>query len=383
MKKLFKTIFAGFLVMALPAMTMADDVIKINKPTSHLIPVSISGFPDEVTSVLKFDLAVLGIEVTEPADYAITGKDDGRIEATLTQTGVNRPIFVRAYAGGNERAQAHALANDIVKELRGTAPIFQTKIAFRLSHGISTEIAIADYDGFNPVVVTHDNVLVEEPTWVPGRRILLYPSWMNDKIEIYEHNLATGERRVFAGYPGPNLGAAVSPDGQKVALILSKSGSPNLYVCDMDGSNLKQLTHTKDDDSSPTWSADSREICFVCRHGRAILEKVSIDGGEATPVRVSGVYGNLTSPDWSPDGSKIAFTSGSGNFSICVMPSEGGEAEKLVAGEDPCWAPNSRTIIFTQRRSGRRVLCLLDVPTKHVKDVRQISGSCSEPSWAR
>jgi TolB protein len=113
------------------------------------------------------------------------------------------------------------------------------------------------------------------------------------------------------------------------------------------------------------------------------LQKISADGGTPVPVHVSGVYGNLTAPDWSPDGSKIAFTIGSGNFSICVMPAGGGEAEKLVAGEDPCWAPNSRTIIFTQRRNDRRVLCLLDVPTKHVKDIRQLSGSCSEPSWAR
>jgi len=166
-------------------------------------------------------------------------------------------------------------------------------------------------------------------------------------------------------------------------MILSKSGSPNLYVCDSDGSHLKQLTHTREEDSCPCWSSDSREICFVCRSGRALLQKISVNGGEAVPVHVSGVYGNLTAPDWSPDGSKIAFTSGSGNFWICVMPSGGGEAEKLVAGEDPCWAPNSRTIIFTQRRNAKRVLCLLDVPTKHVKDVRQISGSCSEPSWAR
>jgi Tol biopolymer transport system component len=114
------------------------------------------------------------------------------------------------------------------------------------------------------------------------------------------------------------------------------------------------------------------------------LQKIRIDGGQANPMHVGGVFGNLTSPDWSPDGSKIAFTSGSRPFNIWVMPAAGGEAEKLVAdGEDPCWAPNSRTIIFTQRRSEKRVLCLLDVPTKHVKDVRQISGSCSEPSWER
>jgi TolB protein len=219
---------------------------------------------------------------------------------------------------------------------------------------------------------------------VPGGRGLFYTSWKNGSPEIFEHNLATGARSMFAGYPGLNCSAEVSPDGQKVAMILSKGGSPNLYVCDLDGNHLKQLTHTRDEDSSPCWSSDSREICFACRSGRAVLQKVSVDGGEAVPVHASGVFGNnLTAPDWSPDGSKIAFTIGSANFSICVMPAEGGEAVRLVAGEDPCWAPNSRTIVFSQRRSGKRVLCLLDVPTKHVKDVGEISGSCSEPSWAR
>jgi TolB protein len=383
MKMKFKTVLAGVLLAALSFETRADDVIQITKQTTHLIPVSITGFTGEAASVLRFDLSVLGIQVQDPADYIVSGKDDGRVEGSLTQVGMDRPIFLRAYAGGNIRSQAHAFANDIVKELRQTSPIFHSKIAFRLTRGGSTEICVSDFDGYNPVVLTHDNALVEAPSWLPGGRGLLYTSWMNGNTEIYEHNLGTGARKVFAGYPGSSFSAEVSPDGQKVAMILSKSGSPNLYVCDIDGSHLKQLTHTRDEDSCPCWSSDSREICFVCRSGRAGLQKISVEGGEVVPLHVSGVYGNLTAPDWSPDGSKIAFTSGSGNFSICVMPAEGGEAEKLAAGEDPCWAPNSRTIIFTQRRSGKRVLCLLDEPTKHVKDVRQISGSCSEPSWAR
>jgi Tol biopolymer transport system component len=61
----------------------------------------------------------------------------------------------------------------------------------------------------------------------------------------------------------------------------------------------------------------------------------------------------------------------------------GGDAESLVAGEDPCWAPNSRTVVFTRRVNHNKVLSLLDAPTKHVKDVGQISGSCSQPAWAR
>jgi len=381
MKNYFKLVLTSMLLAA--AVVRGQDVIDIHRFATHVIPISITGFSGEADSVLRFDLSVLGIVVQEPADYTLNGRSDGRVEGTLSPAGGGRPIFSRIYNGGNMRAQAHALANDVVKALRQTAPIFQSRIAFRLKRGTSTEIAVSDYDGYNPAVVTHDGVLVESPTWLPGGRGLLYTSWLRGGTEIYEHNLASGARRVFAGYPGLCTSAVVSPDGEKVAMILSKNGSPNLYVSDIDGGNLRQLTRTRDEDSSPTWSPDSREICFVCRSGRAILQKISADGGDAVHIPVAGVYGNLTSPDWSPDGTTIAFTSGSGNFHIWVVPAHGGEATLEADGEDPCWAPNSRTIIFTQRAGDKHVLSLLDVPTKHVKTVRQISGSCSEPSWAR
>jgi hypothetical protein len=72
-----------------------------------------------------------------------------------------------------------------------------------------------------------------------------------------------------------------------------------------------------------------------------------------------------------------------GDFNICVVSADGGEGKILVTGEDPCWAPNSRTIIFTRRENNKRILSLLDVPTKRVKDVARISGSMSQASWAR
>jgi TolB protein len=385
MKMNYLPFFAAMLVGASSLKAAPDDIIDIHKTTTYAVPVFVSGFEGEVESVLTFDLSVLGMEITsaDKAAYLVSGSQNGRLQGSLRAVGTDHPLWARAYAGGLIRAQAHAFANDVAKEIRGTAPIFQTRIAFRLKEGNTTEIAVSDFDGYNAAVLTHDGTLVDGPCWLPGGRGLLYTSWKNGGEEILEHNLISGERRVFAGHPGANLSPEVSPDGQKVAMILSRGGSPNLWVCNLDGSGLLQLTSTRDEDSGPTWSPDSREICFVCRSGRAELQKVSAGGGPARAVRVAGVYGNLTSPDWSPDGKWIAFTSGSGSFTICVTPAEGGDAQKLVAGEDPCWAPNSRTIVFCRRVSDKRILCLLDVPTKRVKDVRQISGSCSEPSWAR
>jgi TolB protein len=385
MKKIFAAILSLSFAGSLPG--FAQNPIVITKNPNYVVPVSISGFGAEADSVLKFDLYALGMEVTAPdkAEYLVNGQDTGRVQGRLLHAGDPKPLFDKSYSGGSVRSQAHALAEDIVKEIRGTAPIFHTRIAFRIQQGNSTEIGVADFDGHGATAVTQDGCLVATPCWVPGRQMLLYTTWKNSDAQIFDHDLASGARRIFAKYPGSSFSPEVSPDGQRVAMILSKGGSPNVYVCNLDGSGLRQLTQTRDEASCPTWSPDGQEICYADRHGRASLRKISVNGGEPVALRVVGpdIYGNITAPDWSPDGKQIVFTCGSGSFSICVVSAAGGEAQKLVAGEDPCWAPNSRTVIFTRRENNRHVLSLLDVPTKHVKDVRQVSGSCSQPAWAR
>jgi TolB protein len=219
---------------------------------------------------------------------------------------------------------------------------------------------------------------------VPGQYALCYNSYKSGFPDIYYHNLGSGSRRTLARYAGSNITPAVSPDGQRVAMILSKSGSPNLYIANLDGSGLKQLTNSKEGESSPCWSPDGSKLCFTSRaSGRAALYTIAATGGQMQRLTTAGVS-NTTEPDWSPDGKWIVFTAQMGVFQICVVPASGGEAKVLVGGADPCWAPNSRAVIFTRDHGrGGRGLSLLDVPTKQVKDCAQVAGSNSQPSWAR
>lgn len=384
-----KGLLAGsILVLACISAQGQNDRIQIivNTAPGETPPtwVAISGLSGEAEEVLRFDLYVQGFNFTnaDRAQYVITASADGNFQGRVVDNISKNQIVAKAYSGAALRRQVHAFADDFVNAINRIG-IAQTKIAFKTDSGMNSEIRVADFDGFNPQEVTRDNSIVAAPAWVPGQFALYYTSYRLGNPNIFYHNLATGERRVFAKYPGLNSSAAVSPNNGAVAMILSKGGSPDVYVCDADGGNLVRLTKTPQDESSPCWSPDGQTICFAGKISeRRSLCRVPASGGSVTRIPTVGVS-NPTEPAWSPDGKWIAFTRQARDFEICVVPAAGGDATILVTGEDPSWAPNSRTLVFTRRQGDRRVLSLLDVFTKQVKDVTRISGSNSQPSWAR
>lgn len=353
------------------------------------VPIALTGYSGEVSEALRFDLAVVGFKIVSEADaqYVLKGGTDGRVQGQLTDAITKAVKLSKAYSGGSVRAQAHALADDVVQTVTGQKGIARTKIAFRMKKPGNTgvgEIVVSDYDGFNSKTVTSDNVIVAAPSVLPGRMALFYMTHKFNNADIVFHDLVSGDRKLVARYSGSNISPASSPDGRQVAMILSKAGSPDVYVANWDGTGLRQLTQTKEDESSPTWSPDGKWICFATkRSGRRVLVKVSVDGGKTQGIPTAGVP-NPSEPDWSPDGKWIAFTSQAGGFDVCVIPASGGEARVLAGGEDPSWAPNSRTLVYVRRTAGgERGLSMLDVPTKQTKDVRGFTGNCSQPSWAR
>jgi TolB protein len=349
------------------------------------IPVNLSGFSGEALEVIQFDLTVQGFSFVgaEAAQYLLSGSGNGNLVGRA-QDSINKSYLVnKSYSGASLRRQAHAFVDDFLAAL-GRKGIGGTKIAFKKDTGANSEICIADFDGNGAQNVTPDNSMVISPSWVPGRFALCYTSYRTGGPHIYHHDLASGRRTDIAPYPGSNFSPAVSPDGKRVAMILSKSGTVDLYVGDVDGSSLKRLTKSRDDESSPCWSPDGQWICFAGKiEGRRALYKIPASGGEPTRIPTGGVS-NPTEPDWSPDGKWIAFTKQRrGGFDICVVPAGGGEAEVKAEGEDPSWAPNSRTLIYARREGKGKRLSMLDVPTKQTKTISRISGNNSQPSWAK
>lgn len=390
MKRFLCSAIAGGALLIFGSIQNASGQIDIDvtvKGPGRVPPIwlSMSGITGEAAEVLQFDLFVQGFAFTnaENAQYLISGSANGNLQARAVDAVNKSQLVSKIYSGASLRRQAHAFADDFVEAL-GRKGIAKTKIAYKAAKGQNSEIFVADFDGFNQQAVTADNTIVAAPAWAPGKFGLCFLSYKLGNPAIFYQDLASGTRTKVAYYGGSSISPAVSFDGRRVAMILSKGGSPDVYVSDLDGSNLKRLTSTKQAESSPCWTPDGQWICFATEiNGRRALAKVPSNGGSVQIVPTPGFL-NPSEPEYSPDGKWLAFTSQMRTFRICVVPTSGGPVTELIEGEDPSWAPNSRTLVFTRRQAGgRRGLSLLDVPTKQVKDVTRISGVCSQPSWAR
>ena len=154
--------------------------------------------------------------------------------------------------------------------------------------------------------------------------------------------------------------AQYSPDGGRIAFRSDRSGHPEIWVCDSDGSNWRQITTFRGPQTSGArWSPDGRQIVFVSwANGTGDLFVVSADGGE--PRQLTTSLFSDASPRWSPDGGWIYFRSNrSGENQVWRIPAGGGNAERITehgATGEVILSPDGRFVYYAAARVERAEL---------------------------
>ena len=180
-------------------------------------------------------------------------------------------------------------------------------------------------------------------------------SWgSNGKVYLAKY---TGERNtdifeyvvVYAG-AGPSLELSrkltkhstietepvLSPDGNKLAYISDRTGSPQIYLMDLSTKKSTRLTNKGRYNSSPAWSPDSSMIAYTSIvGGKSAIFRVGADDplGFANQVSPKGMQAE--SPVWSSDGSMVAFQAKKGmDWKIYYVLSSGSSAQRLTNSSD-------------------------------------------------
>jgi Tol biopolymer transport system component len=131
---------------------------------------------------------------------------------------------------------------------------------------------------------------------------------------------------------------ALAPDGSHVAFVSSRSGHPELWVSQREGSAIRKLTAFETGSVAlPSWSPDSRHITFSAIYqNQPAVWTIDLAGGP--PRKMAD---NAWSSSWSKDGASIYYSSATHSPDLFQVPAKGGTAARLFSFESMRDVPKS------------------------------------------
>jgi Tol biopolymer transport system component len=281
------------------------------------------------------------------------------------------------------------------------------KIAISACGSVDCGVFLVDPSGSGATQLTHNPYLIQAPrnsypaddgprSWIPDGSRLAYvrSRGVNDLESRIVNTDGTGDQ-AFSLAPPTQF--AFSPDGSKLAYIgYVPPGYPQIYVKNIDGSGVTQLTYSEGPGSGaydPDWSPDGSKIAFT-GPGTEIYV-INADGGNQT--RVTSEPGAWAfGPSWSPDGTKIAYTRSyqGQQYEIFSINSDGsGTPVNLtdnyvgppdytrIDDEGAAWSPDGTQIAFTRRVGNPILLLVMNADGSDVHELPTGAAVNGLPVW--
>jgi Tol biopolymer transport system component len=120
-------------------------------------------------------------------------------------------------------------------------------------------------------------------------------------------DVTTGDRSAFEALPAGASLYDISPDGSRMTFVKETNGRGQVWIMNIDGTELRQLTHDPFEATDPAWSPDGAEIVYVGFGRGDSRDLFVIDVASGRPDRIMRELEDPFDPRWSPDGSRILY----------------------------------------------------------------------------
>ncbi len=200
----------------------------------------------------------------------------------------------------------------------------------------SYDIFVADLNGKVAKQLTKTEGYDAEATVSPKGDLIVFTSVRNGDLDLYTMNIDGSNVKQITNTLGYDGGAFFSPDGKKIVFRASrfkteeekneykellKQGlvaptNMEIFVCNVDGSNLKQVTNLGKANWAPFYHPNGKKIIFSSNHHgqrgyQFNLFMINEDGSGLEQISFDSVFDSF--PMFSPDGKKIVFSSNRNN----------------------------------------------------------------------
>ncbi len=294
----------------------------------------------------------------------------------------------KRYTGKNEEKldMVRQFAREVLFALTGDGGVFDTKIAFVVKKGRSSDIHVINFDGSNLARLTDERFMTLSPRWSPDGQYISYTSYRDGNPDLYIKSVNGTVTRKIAGFKGINLSGTWSRDGRKILLTSSKDGNEEIYAMDIHTGHLERLTYNFSIDVSPAWSPDNQKIAFVSnRSGSPQIYIMDADGSNIRRLTYDGNYN--TSPAWSPRGKRIVYEGlVKGSFQIFSINEDGTNNIQMTSDngnhESPTWSPDGRYVAYCLKGGVKGGIYVMNANGSNVRLLYKGYDSSISPSWS-
>jgi TolB protein len=279
-------------------------------------------------------------EIIKALGGGLPGIAETRIAFTSRRGGRSDEIWVMDYDGFNQ----HPITS---YRSISTTPRWSpdnTKLAFTSYASGNPEIYLFSFETYRRIPFPSYKGLNTTPAWSPDGKKIAFCSSMGGNPEIYvsDANGYNLQRLTFS--PSVNISPVWNPKtGKEIAFVSDRSGAPQIYIMSDDGTNLRRMTTAKQggDASAPSWSPNGLFMAFhwrVSETGTYDIYVMEIAGGRI--IQLTHDAGRNEHPTWSPDGRHLAFESTrAGSRQVWSMLANGQNPKQLTK-EGENWNAN-------------------------------------------
>lgn len=233
--------------------------------------------------------------------------DDKSIDLLPRFSADGRRMAYTGYKDGNpdlflidlETGRAGTLSDEQGLNVAGGFSPDGTKLLMTLSRGKSPNLYLKDLTSGSVARLTSHFGADSTPTFSPDARQVAFVSDRSGNPQIYVLDLAAKSARRLSNMNWCDA-PAWSPTGEWIAFAgrANRKDKMDIFLVDVTGAQVRQLTHGEGSNEDPTWSPDGRLLAFSStRDGRSQIYVMDADG--SAPRRVADVPGASSTPHWS------------------------------------------------------------------------------------
>ena len=360
------------------------------------IPLDLGDTPKTLVPIIAKVISIHGgLRLAPPKSSRYTcafgSTSTGGISVSISEGNPRRSVSSFTASEGSVERSTMKACDLMVRKILGIPGFFSGKLCFLSNLSGKKEIFTGNAILSSAKPQTSYGKITFNPSWDNSGQGIFFTSNRRIFNNVYHLNLANRKVETIANYRGSNLRGVQNPRTAQVALVLSTSGNPEIWIAANPKDRPKQLTRNKSNESGPTWSVDGRRLIVTSdSRGKPQLYEVSLSTGRLSRIPTN-VSSHCTEASWNPvDPNRIAFTAAvSGGFQVCEYDFAARRSKILTQGNShsmqPCWANDGRHLYMTERsQSGNTRIMILDTKFPEAKPVplhNSSFGSCSQVSF--